>query len=68
MTVMLIDYPAAISYLGAMIDERTILIAFDTETTGLATATGRVVEIAALKFDWNGTILDRFSELDRQPG
>ncbi len=68
MPVMLFDYPAAISYLGAMIDERTIFIAFDTETTGLATATGRVVEIAALKFDWNGTILDRFSELVRPPG
>ncbi|MCP4570467.1 MAG: 3'-5' exonuclease, partial [FCB group bacterium] len=46
-----------------MIDERSILIAFDTETTGLSAADGRVVEIAALKFDIQGNILGEYSEL-----
>lgn len=52
-----------IAYLNNMIDEQKIFIAFDTETTGLTAVDGRIVEIAALKFDLNGNILDRFSEL-----
>lgn len=46
-----------------MISEKTLFVAFDTETTGLSAGEGRVVEIAALKFDINGQILDRFAEL-----
>ena len=46
-----------------MIDEQSVFIAFDTETTGLSAAEGRVIEIAALKFDFQGQILGQFSEL-----
>ncbi len=46
-----------------MINAETHFIAFDTETTGLSAAEGRIVEIAALKFDWEGKILDKFAEL-----
>ena len=46
-----------------MIDDNSVFIAFDTETTGLSAAQGKVVEIAALKFDLNGAILGEFSEL-----
>jgi len=46
-----------------MIHEKSILVAFDTETTGLSAADGRIVEIAALKFDLDGTVLDKFVEL-----
>jgi len=46
-----------------MIDSQSVFVAFDTETTGLSAAEGRVVEIAALKFDFNGQIIAQFSEL-----
>ena len=46
-----------------MISEKTVFVAFDTETTGLSAGEGRIVEIAALKFDIDGRILGRFSEL-----
>jgi len=46
-----------------MIDERSIFVAFDTETTGLSAAQGRVVEIAAVKFNLAGRIIDKFSQL-----
>ena len=46
-----------------MITENSIFIAFDTETTGLSPIEGRVVEIAAVKFDFSGRIIDKFSEL-----
>lgn len=46
-----------------MIDTASIFIAFDTETTGLSAAQGKIVEIAALKFDLTGNIIDEFSQL-----
>jgi len=46
-----------------MIDETSTFIAFDTETTGLSAAQGKIVEIAALKFDLEGNILGEYSEL-----
>ena len=46
-----------------MVDEQNIFVAFDTETTGLSAADGRIVEIAALKFDLSGNILGEFCEL-----
>ncbi|MEE9442695.1 MAG: exonuclease domain-containing protein [candidate division Zixibacteria bacterium] len=46
-----------------MIDKDTIFIAFDTETTGLTASDGRIVEIAALKFDFHENEIARFSEL-----
>jgi len=46
-----------------MIDNKSIFIAFDTETTGLSASEGRVVEIAAVKFDLNGNVIDKFVEL-----
>jgi DNA polymerase III epsilon subunit family exonuclease len=46
-----------------MIDRETIFVAFDTETTGLSAAEGKIVEIAALKFDLNGQVRERFAEL-----
>ncbi len=46
-----------------MIDEKSIFVAFDTETTGLSAAQGRIVEIAALKFDISGNVLGEMSEL-----
>lgn len=50
-------------YLPSMIDENSIFIAFDTETTGLSAAQGKIVEIAALKYDFGGNILGEFSQL-----
>lgn len=38
-------------------------VAFDTETTGCASATGRMVEIGAVRFRLDGTELDRFTRL-----
>jgi DNA polymerase III epsilon subunit family exonuclease len=38
-------------------------VAFDTETTGCASATGRMVEIGAVRFRFDGTELDRFTRL-----
>jgi DNA polymerase III epsilon subunit family exonuclease len=46
-----------------MIDDKTILVAFDTETTGLSASQGKIVEIAALKFDFSGRVIDKYSEL-----
>ena len=46
-----------------MITEGSQFVAFDTETTGLSAAQGRIVEIAAVKFDLNGNILEEFSQL-----
>ena len=46
-----------------MIDDTSIFIAFDTETTGLSAAQGKIVEIAALKFNLRGEVLEEFSEL-----
>ena len=46
-----------------MIDENSLFIAFDTETTGLSAAQGKIVEIAALKFNLQGSVLDEFSYL-----
>ena len=46
-----------------MIDEKTVFVAFDTETTGLTAADGFIVEIAALSFDIRGNMLGEFSQL-----
>jgi DNA polymerase-3 subunit epsilon len=46
-----------------MITEECLFVAFDTETTGLSAAQGRIVEIAAIKFDLNGNIREEFSQL-----
>jgi DNA polymerase III epsilon subunit family exonuclease len=46
-----------------MIQENSIFIAFDTETTGLSSLEGRVVEIAAVKFDFSGQVIEKYSEL-----
>jgi len=46
-----------------MIDNSSVFIAFDTETTGLSAAQGKIVEIAALKFDITGAVVGEFSEL-----
>lgn len=43
--------------------ERAQFIALDTETTGLHPAAGRLVEVAALRFDRTGRILAEFAEL-----
>lgn len=46
-----------------MIDEQSIFVSFDTETTGLSAAQGRIVEIAAIRYDLTGRIIDRYSQL-----
>jgi DNA polymerase III epsilon subunit family exonuclease len=46
-----------------MIDRDSIFAAFDTETTGLSAAQGRIVEIAALKFDVAGNVIGELSQL-----
>jgi DNA polymerase-3 subunit epsilon len=46
-----------------MVDENSIFVAFDTETTGLSAAQGRIVEIAALKFDMAGGVIGEMSQL-----
>jgi DNA polymerase III epsilon subunit family exonuclease len=51
-----------------MIDDKSIFIAFDTETTGLSAAQGRIVEIAALKFDIAGNVLGELSQLINPQG
>lgn len=40
-----------------------VLVAFDTETTGLDPHAGRLVEIAGVKFNLAGEVLDSFSSL-----
>lgn len=57
------DSNVRLPYLPAMIDRETVFVAFDTETTGLSAAEGRIVEIAALKYDLTGAILGRFAEM-----
>ena len=59
----LFDRNDANSYFPAVINESTIFVAFDTETTGLSAAQGRIVELAAVKFDLRGAIVDEFSQL-----
>jgi DNA polymerase III epsilon subunit family exonuclease len=44
-----------------------VWISFDTETTGLSRSLDRVVEIAAVKFDFSGRVLESFESLV-QPG
>jgi len=51
-----------------MIDEQSIFVAFDTETTGLSAAQGRIVEIAALKFDISGEVIGEMSQLVNPEG
>jgi DNA polymerase III epsilon subunit family exonuclease len=46
-----------------VIASASIFVAFDTETTGLTAADGKIVEIAALKFNLAGDLLGEFSEL-----
>ncbi|MFH1701718.1 MAG: exonuclease domain-containing protein [Candidatus Zixiibacteriota bacterium] len=46
-----------------MINKETVFIAFDTETTGLSASDGKIVEIAALKFDFQKNEIARLSEL-----
>ncbi|HEX6984506.1 MAG TPA: exonuclease domain-containing protein [Planctomycetaceae bacterium] len=43
--------------------EELEFVAFDTETTGCASATGRMVELGAVRFRLDGTGLDRFTRL-----
>lgn len=38
-------------------------VAFDTETTGCTSATGRMVEVGAVRFRLDGTELDRYQQL-----
>lgn len=40
-----------------------VLVAFDTETTGLSARDGRIVEIAGIKFNLHGELLGSFTSL-----
>lgn len=40
-----------------------VFVALDTETTGLNPATGKLVEIGAVRFDWTGAVEAEFNEL-----
>jgi len=59
----LFDRSDAKPYFQAVINESTIFVAFDTETTGLSAAQGRIVELAAVKFDFRATVIGEFSQL-----
>ncbi len=41
----------------------TVFVALDTETTGLNPATGKLVEVGAVRFDWTATAAGTLSEL-----
>lgn len=43
--------------------EETEFVAFDLETTGLHPVASRIVEIGAVRFRGDGTVLDQFSQL-----
>src|SRR5262245_39965544 len=45
-----------------------IYTAIDIETTGLNSATDKIVEIGLVKFTADGTVLDEFSTLINNPG
>ena len=48
--------------LSQLVNNGTVFVAFDTETTGLRAVSDRIIELGAVKFDTNGEI-ERFSAL-----